>query len=308
MAASRFGGGGVSRKSACEMKWNPFTRKDMPDRLARSNRRVTGVSSELSPRLRAVLTLVAVIILLAGASWAGFWGFNRYYLHSENLFILKDIQRDVVINTKGKTLTPDLVRMMLNLENGTNLFWRSIVDCRAELQERAPNIKDVSITRCLPGRVIFSIVEREPIARVGKGTDGYVTDEDGVVFVRYRMDALPLIKGSDALAQVKPGDRLHGITLSAVKLVYNAMRPECRQRLLEVEIKKEEYFLLTMADYRQANFAWDGILDPERDSVAIMQNHFDQLGFFMESDAGRQSRFFDARIPKRITARLPTME
>lgn len=284
------------------MKWTFFKRKkDKVSRLAAGGRRVTGVmTADLPPGVRTLLALLACVVAAGVGGWLCWTVFKAYYFHSQSLFVLHNVRDDVTITT-GKTLTPDLVCEVLGLHEGINLFSIPIEQKRRELLEQAPNIRDITIVRRMPDKLTITIVEREPIARVG--ANGRVVDEEGVVFVRYAgTGGLPLIKGSEEFAQIKPGERVQGNEMAAVRLVNNSLRPECRLRLLAVDASKDDYLLLTFSDYRQAKFAWGGMQDDQKDTVLRMQKHFDNLAKAMESAIGKPRVMWDATLPSRIFA------
>jgi hypothetical protein len=148
----------------------------------------------------------------------------------------------------------------------------------------------------MPDKLTINIVEREPIARVG--ASGRVVDEEGVVFIRYAgTGGLPMIKGSDMLAQVKPGDRLQGMDWAAVRLVNNTLRPDCRVRLLVVDTSKEDYLFITFFDHRQAKIAWDGMQDQEKNTERRMQRQLDNLAKAMDCEIGRPASCGTRLIP-----------
>jgi len=284
------------------MKWNVFKRggKARTNRLAAGGRRVTGVVTDLPDGVKTLLEVSAGVLITLALCWGGWTLFKTYYFHSRSLFVLGDVRSDVTITT-GKTLTPELICEVLSLKDGVNLFSLPIAEKRAELLEQTPNIREIAITRRLPDKIFISIVEREPIARVG--SNGRVVDEEGVVFIRYAgTGGLPMIKGSEELAQINPGDRLHGNEMAAVRLVNNAQRPGCRLRLLALDTSKEDYLLLTFADYRQAKFAWEGMSDEATDTEQRMQRQFDKLAQVMESAIGQPRVMWDATLPDRISA------
>jgi cell division septal protein FtsQ len=290
------------------MKWNFFTKgKSRPSRFAINNgRRVTGVATELPRGVKTALLLLAFTVGLSGFVWGSWTLFETYYFGSKKLFVLRDLRSCVTITT-GKTLTPDLVCEVLGIREGINLFSLKIEQKRQELLDQAPNIRDIAIVRRMPDKINITIIEREPIARVG--SNGRVVDEDGVVFVRYAgTGGLPMIKGGEEFMQIKPGDRLHGNAMAAVRLVNSALRPECRLRILVLDTTKEDYLLLTLSDHRQAKFAWDGMQDEEKKTEAKMQKHFDQLGLAMESEIGRRCLQWDATLPGRIFGTPPGVQ
>jgi cell division septal protein FtsQ len=283
------------------MKWNIFKReKGRKSRFAAGTRRVTGVVTELPAGVKFTLAIMVGLIVLTFSAWGGWTLFTAYYFRAQSLFVLRDLRRDVTITT-GKTLTPDLVCEVLGLRDGVNLFSIPIDRKRRELLEQAPNIRDITIVRRMPDKLNITIVEREPIARIG--SNGRVVDEEGVVFVRYAgTGGLPLIKGSGEFAQVKPGERLRGNEMAAVRLIGNTLRPECTLRLLAVDASKADYLLLTFSDYRQAKFAWGGMSDEQMKTQTLMQNHLDNLAKAMDSEIGRPRMMWNATLPGRIFA------
>ena len=286
------------------MKWNFLKKADARSgRNAAGNRRVTGVIAGLPKGVEMALTALLVVVCTVGFAWGGWALFETYYFRSQNLFVLRDIASNVTITT-GKTLTPDLVCEVLGIREGINLFSLPIEQKRCELLEQAPNIRDISIVRRMPDRLAITIIEREPIARVG--SNGRVVDEEGVVFVRYAgTGGLPTIKGSDEFAQIKPGDHLRGMNMAAVRLVNCALRPGFRLRLLVVDTSKDDYLFLTLSDHRQARIAWDGMQDEEKITEVKMQRQFDQLAKAMDCEIGRSCQLWDAMQPGRIFATPP---
>jgi hypothetical protein len=267
---------------------------------------VTGVVTDLPHGVKTSLLLLVFTLGLAGFCWGSWELFDTYYFRSQKLFVLRDLRNSVTITT-GKTLTPDLVCEVLGIREGINLFSIQIEQKRQELLEQAPNIRDITIVRRMPDKMNITIIEREPIARVG--SNGRVVDDEGVVFIRYAgTGGLPMIKGDDEFAQIQPGDRVHGNEMAAVRLVNNALRPECRLRILVLDTTKEDYLLLTLSDHRQAKFAWDGMQDDEKNTEAKMQKQFDQLGKAMESDIGRPCQQWDATHHGRIFATPPGVQ
>jgi len=243
-------------------------------------------------KLAAVLTSIALVVF-------GMWyAFNTFYFKSTELFVVKDNQANVIIDT-GKTLTPDLIKQILGISDGINLFSIPIDAKRAQLMEKAPSIKEISIVRLMPDRLKISIIEREPIACVE--VDGRVVDEEGVVFVRYtRTSGLPVITGAGNVKNVKPGDRLDGMEMAAVRLANATFRPECKTRFVAVDSSNARYLLLTFADSRRSKIAWKDMEMRNPKSERLMVEQYDNLVNAMNNDVGREFKMFDAQHPGRI--------
>jgi hypothetical protein len=263
-------------------------------RLVKSGRRVTGVVTDLPVGVKLTVALVACVAVLLLGVWGVWHLFIAYYFKAQSLFVLRDLRSSVMIVT-GRTLTPDLICEKLGLREGVNLFSIPIEKKRRELLEQAPNIREISIVRRMPDKLSITIVEREPIARVG--SHGRVVDEEGVVFIRYAgTGGLPLIKGAE-FSQIKPGERLHGNEFAAARLIHSTLRPECSMRLLAVDATKQDYLLLTFSDYRQAKFSWRGMSNDLKETDGLMQQRFDKLTSTMESEIGRSRMMWDATLP-----------
>lgn len=248
----------------------------------------------------------AFCMFVAASVIAGlYYAFYAYYFKSTDLFVVKDTEKNIIIDT-GRTVTPDLVKMFLGIKEGVNLFSINVDEKRDELLQKAPSIKDISIQRYMPDRLVISIIEREPVARVG--IDGQVVDDEGVVFARSSKDAstLPVICKMKIKGKPKmpvPGDRLEGIDMAAVRLAASTFRPECKMRLSYIDTSKSRYLHLIFPDGREARIAWDDMDKCTKSSWDKMVLQFDRLVDCMETDVGKLHNLWDAQHPKRIYAR-----
>lgn len=277
-------------------------KKGRGGRGSAAGRRMTGVQRELpvgvSFALKAAVGILIAIALLVGVGKI----FQNYYFHGDDLFVLRDLHNSVSITT-GKTLKADLVCEILGLKKGVNLFSIPIEAKRREMLERAPNIRSMEIVRQLPDKISVSIVERDPVARVGRS--GQVVDEEGVVFVCYAgTGTMPFIKGSDATLEFVPGDRLHGLDKAAIQVVMEGLRPQSRMRLAMVDASKSDYLLLTLIDNRQAKLAWEGMGRGGPNATERLRRQMDELEKVLESEIGKASRVFNATIPGRVVVSM----
>lgn len=288
------------------MKWKvfqKFKKKAAPGskgaaaskgRPARRGRRPKEMPFWLKPLLK-LSSVLGAIVLIGYGLW---YSFNAYYFKSTDLFVVKDNHSNVIIDT-GKTLTPDLIKQILGIADGVNLFSIPINEKRAQLMERAPSIKEISISRLMPDKLKIVIIEREPIACVE--VDGRVVDAEGVVFVRYtRTSGLPVITGSQNIKTAKPGDRLNGMEMAAVRLANSIFRPECKARFTAVDSSHPRYLLLTYPDSRRAKIAWQDMIKHNTKSERLMTQQYDNLVSAMNNDVGREFKMFDAQHPSRI--------
>lgn len=292
------------------MKWKlfqKFKKKAAPNsRKGAASSRGRSPSRGRRPKampfwVKPLLGLIAVLGSIALAVFGLWYAFNAYYFKSTDLFVVKDNQSNVVIDT-GKTLTPDLIKQILGITDGVNLFSIPINEKRAQLMERAPSIKEISISRMMPDKLKIVIIEREPIACVE--VDGRVVDAEGVVFVRYtRTSGLPVITGSENIKKAKPGDKLNGMELAAVRLANSVFRPECKARFIAVDSSHPRYLMLTYPDSRRAKIAWQDMTKRNTKSERLMIKQYDDLVSAMNNDVGREFKMFDAQHPSRIFAK-----
>ena len=278
---------------------NLFKKNVNKNRRPAGGRRTTG-ARELPPAARFLLIwggcFLGGFLLLCG-SWVLF---KNYYFKTRSLFVISDVHKDVTVSS-GKMVKPDLILERFGLSNGVNQFSVDI-DKQCEELIQTPNIRDVRIKRTLPDKLDVTIVEREPVAQISTGARGLVSDETGVLFMRYADTAmLPKIRVSDEFAQVKPGDQLSGMEMAAIETVLNAQRPDFPLHLYEVNARNEDYLLLTFSDYRKARFAWKGMNDPSvkrEDSAIYLKEKLDNLAKAMGSAIGRGRQIWDATLDR----------
>jgi hypothetical protein len=105
-----------------------------------------------------------------------------------------------------------------NIREGVNLFAFDVGEIREEFLRAAPSFKSMRIQRILPGTLTVKVVEREPLARIGR-KGGFVVDREGFVFgPRVRKQNLPYIVGYKG-PLLKPGGRIQSAGRDAVAVL-----------------------------------------------------------------------------------------
>ena len=209
------------------------------------------------------LIAVAVVLLVAFAAAAVFaYSYLRGVWMEQ--CVVDDVSAQVTVHD-GKLVKGDVVADALGLKKGANLAEIDFAKRRAEVLERYPAIRDLTITRRLPDRVEISIEERKPMVRMNvrghKGDTGRVADAEGVVFqCRRGTGLLPIIRESQSPGTAA-GKQLKGLALDALSLVKACREPELQElALLEVDISKPDYLVATLGrDYSTLNIAWNGM-------------------------------------------------
>ncbi len=197
-----------------------------------------------------------------------------------------------------------LVRELFSLTNGCNLATLDIAERREEILREQPLIRALTVTRRLPDRLEISAEERTPVARVNCAEDVFrtsrgdtvrrprwdVADAEGVVFKFKLADSalLPrVIWGARAAA--KPGERLSGRAMSAVRLAeINAAKDFANFRLDKVDVSNNTYlvayFFATTEACNMLKIDWNFVDDPS----SAAQPHMRQaLGEIMKICASR---------------------
>ncbi|MBQ5531831.1 MAG: FtsQ-type POTRA domain-containing protein [Kiritimatiellae bacterium] len=199
----------------------------------------------------------------------------------------------------------DLLLELFGLTNGCNLALMDFEALRGEILREQPMIKELSITRKLPGRLEIKAVERKPVARVGysertitdrsgriaKRPYWLLTDSEGVVF-RFSLaetKLLPRIVGAGgrragARPPLKPGERLSGREMAGLRLVCESrnMDPPVLQ-LLDVDISDPTYLTAATAGYDTIKIDWQLVHDPESPSQPGIRNALDEIRSIMSN-------------------------
>jgi cell division protein FtsQ len=136
--------------------------------------------------------LVAVVLLVLLAPLAALGGRKlRAVCESSPRFAITHV------DVRGaRRVAPEMIVRQAGIETGSNLFRVSPAAARARLLEN-PWIADAQVKRRLPGRVVVSVVEREPVASLFM-QEWLAVSDDGTLlpleFTRERFE-LPLIAG-----------------------------------------------------------------------------------------------------------------
>lgn len=248
---------------------------------------------------RKIAIAIVVMILIAGA----IFGIGKAY------GILKEIylEQCVIVNldeqvklTSGKMVHPDTIKEELGLKVGANLALIDFKERRMNLLKKAPNLRNIFITRHLPDKVTIEAEERVPIARINlkgrKSPSGIVVDADGVVFSWARgTGLLPVIRESEAPISA-PGQILSGRALAALRVIEACQDGDLRELgIQEIDISKPDYLFVTLANYSRAKIAWDSMKDVDSfDSRRSMLKQLTLLSQAISSRVGEDAVLWNA--------------
>ncbi len=251
----------------------------------------------LRPYVLGSLVFLSILFILICSPWV----FRNGIFVMNKTFVLRHLDIE-----GGETLTSDLVRELLGrggepLVEGMPLFAVDIARKQNDFLQRAPNIKNIRITRLMPDTLVVRIVERRPLVRIEPGS-GLVADSEGAIFVRYRGTAgLPMLAGLEGI-DTSLGSRLSGMSMAAVFLIELLEHQRFRIPIVTADAAHPDFVLLTLVDQKQVAIAWDGMLEPGGGSTENLRRKLAELSRAMNTAGGRSRRFWNATVTGRIAA------
>lgn len=268
---------------------------------ARANRRDDGTTAKM------VLAILAVVAVL-GAAVGLFAGFTRLRELWIEQCVITDVTRQVTIET-GSHVKPGIVLDGFGLRNGANLALIDFKAKRAELMAKVPNIRTLAVSRKLPDRVVITVGEREPVARLAlkgqRNATGRVVDAEGVVFMRrVGTEMLPVIREAHQPG-TQPGKTLPPRARAALLLV-----SLCREQdfaglnILEVDTSNQDYLVAVLGNYQRAKIAWEGMDEQTAVSRKRLVNNLMNLRDTINSGLGTRAVLWNATEPDRVYADL----
>ena len=177
-----------------------------------------------------------------------FWGNPDYTL------------RKLVVQVEGQVITINHVREYTGLREGTNLFAVNLSRVRADFLKKTPIAKSIVIQRQLPDTALVTVIERIPLARLGRGSSLGV-DREGYVFsLRNGTREFPVISGNFDNA-VRPGSRVDQSVLNAIEALdaCNRIKAGEQVKIASLDVSSKEYLDLYLAAGERVRLAWAGL-------------------------------------------------
>lgn len=280
-----------------------------PRRRRSSSALVRGLSG-MSGRL---LLPAGVLIGAAACAVCGMMLFHDYF-NAENMR-LNRLKVD-----SGQSISPALVREWAGIREGIGLFDVDIAKVRQRLVAEAPQVKNIEISRLLPDTMVLRVVERQPLARIGRN-GRMVVDEEGLVFVwQGGLDILPALVGGDRHSglsgrdglvvggrrrNVRPGTLLDGMALAALRVLKLTGNPAWRLPVVEVDVSAGDHLKLYLRDRRVILLSWEGMRENDEQSVYRLKRRMTGVLRVLSDPESRECRFFDATVDdQRIVGRM----
>ena len=254
-------------------------------------------SNERTMRLLGLAAVPVGVIVGAFLLWLGVRELGALLYARSDAFTIRHLEVRA-----ASTRTRALARDYTQIAEGQNIFEFDIRAVRDFVMANSPNFQSMTITRYLPDTVIIEVVDRTPLARIGRRGD-MVADSEGYVFIsRSGVRGLPTISGYDS-AELKPGVQLEGPIVAALQVVEACEGPLLDMRPVDVDISDPEQIELKM-EYgertRAVKLTWRGMGQP---SAAAHKQLMATLTFVkqaFDSPKGRRLSKLDATIEGRL--------
>ncbi|MBK6695180.1 MAG: FtsQ-type POTRA domain-containing protein [Myxococcales bacterium] len=186
--------------------------------------------------IRVVLSVLLVVSVAGGLAWS-----TRRYVRESPRFALTNV---AVSGNHHRSEAEILERAGLAL--GQNVFALDLADVKEKLSSD-PWLREVTLSRRLPGTVLVHVIEREPAALVGIGDTVYLAARDGEIWKRLEASDpvdMPIVTGLRADAVLEDRD---GVVLEI-------------KRALDLVAEYGETSLSAKAPLQQAHVGDDGAM------------------------------------------------
>lgn len=164
------------------------------------------------------------------------------------------------IHVEGTTITPAHVREYMKIGEGTNLFTFDLHTLRSDFVRKATIAKSVKIQRHLPGTLTVDVVERTPIARLGRW--GILAlDREGFVFpLRAGGRDYPVITGYTD-AGVKAGTRVDQTVMNAIELIDICNRSKLGEqiKIASIDVGDKSRLDMCLTAGERIKIGWEGM-------------------------------------------------
>ena len=171
--------------------------------------------------------------------------------------------RKLEIHVDGPTITANHVREYMKVCEGTNLFSSNLQVLRSDFLKKTPIAKSLTLHRRLPDTLIVDIVERTPLARLGRwGT--LAVDREGYVFsLRAGGREYPVICGC-APENLKPGIKVDQSVMNAIEVVDVCNRNKVGEhvKIASLDVSPKQYIDLYLTAGERIKMGWTDMDQP----------------------------------------------
>ena len=182
----------------------------------------------------------------------------------------------------------------------------SLVDRNSTLLQDLKVFQLVDLSRktfpgYLPDRIDIEVVERSPVARLGRN-GVYGIDRQGYVFVLRSRKVLPVLEGYGG-SNVKPGDRLEGMVQAALAVLEVCDNPAHNISIRAIDVSGDGHLVLYVSNDKHSPLSWPGMGERTPESRAALMVRIRRLALAMRSSRSAPLPVLDATYGDRIFGR-----
>lgn len=232
------------------------TDKSRREESSKINTRRDQRQSEKQPPLPKMIWIPLAGILAAGLGALLTWKLGAVLFWENPQYTIQKLD----IHIEGATITSAHVREYMRIGEGTNLFAANLYTLRSNFLRKAPIAKSVKLQRRLPDTLLIEIIERIPLARIGRwGT--LAVDREGCVFnLRAGGRDYPVITGY-ADSNLKPGGRVDQSVMNAIEIVDICNRSKLGEqvKIASLEVGPKDHLELSLTAGERIKVSWENM-------------------------------------------------
>jgi len=252
-----------------------------------------------SQRLGAGVLLAGVVVAVTACLWLGFSFVGRALFSTNNRFVIKNL-----VIQEGTVINRELIEEYTQIKEGMNLFAFDIAKVRKDFVRQSPNVKSMEISRQIPDTLKISVVERVPVARIGRKSP-FVADGEGYIFgLRSGYRELPVVTGYRDPG-LRPGSRLCGMSLAALEVLEACYDSKIGLHVDEVDINNPEYLVLYIPDgekVKEVDLSWQDMGKLTGESKKRLQEKLLGIVQTLQSPDGRRMLRINATLEGKLFA------
>ena len=266
----------VSKNKSVSVKSNPTsTLRSAKDRRQRF--------------LIKVGTVLFALIVIIGMGYGSF-------VYLKNILFVKNPRYTITkieVQSSG-IFSSDRFKEYTKIKEGDNMYSFKLKNVENLFKHKIPNVKEIEIRRQLPDTLMVKIMERTPVIRLSRRSILCV-DRDGYIFAvnGSKLKFLPYISGYEYL-NLRPGGKLTGRSLSAVKLVTLGVSGIIDLPITNVNISQEDYIIVFLNNGKKLNIAWNGMDDNSEKSLEELETKLMRFVVLLNSPQGKALYDFSA--------------
>lgn len=212
--------------------------------------------NEKQPLLPKIIWIPLAGLLAIGLGWLLTWKLGGILFWENPKYTIQKLE----IHVEGNTITPAHVREYMRIGEGTNLFASNLFSLRSDFLRKAPIAKSVKLQRRLPDTLMIDVVERIPLARLGRW-GALALDREGYVFnLRAGGRDYPVITGY-ADINIKPGARVDQSAMNALEIVDICNRSKLGEqiKIASIEVGPKEHLEMYLAAGEHIKISWENM-------------------------------------------------